>query len=420
MKHKKLITTIVAITTFLIVLGIFLIAWFFGDKYKDFEDNFRKEFSIPGLSNGAVPQGIGTCEASYSVIEDGKEVTKTQQYFFTSNYMADGSPSRIYVTGSTTGYVGYVTLKNIDGSNFYGHCGGLATNGTCLWVTGEDTVYVAKASSTYNTARKNIAQEIVEKAARIPLENTADGEEYDYSIKFTASFKANCNASFCYYFDDPRYSSVSYDRFYVGEFYRKGNYETASDHRMTTPTGYKNTAVMYEYYVSSASEFGLTTLTDDGLDYKNKVPEIKKIYSIPEKIQGIAFSGRQNNGTSTGTLMLSESYGLANSHILCFDWRSANLNYKSYSSLHGSNFVYDGVYKTVGGSQIPYTASLNVYYIDKNDPQIFVKDYSIPSMSEGMCSVGNRVYILFESAGKKYKTFVRERLSNVYSIIPHL
>ena len=39
-------------------------------------------------------------------------------------------------------------------------------------------------------------------------------------------------------------------------------------------------------------------------------------------------------------------------------------------------------------------------------------------MSEGMCVINDRVYVLFESGANKYKTFVREVLNHVYSFIP--
>ena len=66
------------------------------------------------------------------------------------------------------------------------------------------------------------------------------------------------------------------------------------------------------------------------------------------------------------------------------------------------------------------TTSLKIYYLDYNDGEMLKTDYSIPSMSEGLCTVATtnntKVYVLFESAGKKYRTFVREQLKNVYSI----
>lgn len=400
-KHNRLFISLTAVFTVLIAAAVFLTVWFAGDRYKDFENNFRKEFSIPGLKDGAVPQGMGVYSAD------------TENYYLITAYMTDGSPSRIYVTGSASGYLGYVTMKNADGTDYVGHCGGIATNGYTLWVTGESAVYCAKADADYQAKSKNIGQEIVERASGIKL----DDEEPEKCIRFTATFKANCGADFCYYYDNPSSVSLSYDKLYVGEFYRKGKWDTDKSHRVTTPKGYKNTAFMYEYSIDNGSEYGLTRLSDSTLDDGNKVPRIQKIYSIPEKIQGVAFSGRTGS-TTNGTLVLSQSYGLANSSVICFDWNRINAaeNGKPYKELTGINFTYEGV-KTITNNN--YTdKSVTVYFADMNDKAMLTANYSIPSMSEGMFTLNNRVYVLFENAGKKYKLFTREKLKNVYSFLP--
>ncbi|MDE7264736.1 MAG: hypothetical protein K2N52_00475, partial [Clostridia bacterium] len=215
MKHKKLLISLTVVISFFVALFIFLGVWFFADKYEDFEKNFSKEFAIPGLGNGAVPQGMGNCEIAYDLKDDeGVIISKKQQYFFISAYMVDGSPSRIYVTGGDTGYIGYVTMKNVDGTDYKGHCGGIAANnnGSVVWVTGENTVFVAKSSLYEGNDYTNTATEIIEKA----LGKVADENgNVDRAINFTATFDANCSASFCYYYDDPNYSSLSYDKLYV-------------------------------------------------------------------------------------------------------------------------------------------------------------------------------------------------------------
>lgn len=433
MKNKKLFISLTAVFSVLIFLAAFLLVWYCAAFYPDFK-SFEKGVEIPGLADGAVPQGMSSCKANYYITtkdDDGndKTTTKVQSYFFVSAYMTDKSPSRIYVTGEDTGYVGYVTLKTESGEDFYGHCGGVAINNNptssyynyyTLWVTSDSTVYCAKPSEEYVKNKKTIAQEIVEKA-----------EEHG-SIQFTSSFNANCNASFCYYYDDPSQPSITYDRLYVGEFYRPGNYETDATHRLKTPNGYQNTAFMYEYSVNTSSKFGVTTISSQStnpVSGDNIVPKINYIYSLPEQIQGIAFSDRTNYSANNGLLVLSQSYGLSNSHLLCFDYSAimATSKRKLYNTVSEDNvnFAYAGV-KNDYGSQ--YTdSSLYVYYVDKNDEEAFVNDYSIPSMSEGMCSitgfnagssVSKKIYVLFENAGKKYNAFVRTRLKNVYSFIP--
>ena len=89
------------------------------------------------------------------------------------------------------------------------------------------------------------------------------------------------------------------------------------------------------------------------------------------------------------------------------------------------SFVYDGV-KRVSGKN--YTdPNLYVYFVDKANEEMFIDDLSVPSMSERLCNVTppemsgsemgrTKFYILFESGAKKYKTFVRRSIKNVYSM----
>lgn len=413
MKHKKLFTALSVILSVLVALIIFLMIWFWGDKYnggrnsEGFSD-FRAEIPISGLKDGACPQGITTYKANYTVTEtdengEEKEVKKSQDYFFISAYLKN-QPSRIYVVGADTGEVGYVSLKNKDGSDYTGHCGGIATNGVTLWVSSDNTVFVAKAGTS---STDNIAYDIIEAAAE-------NGE-----IQFTTSFNANCNASFLYYYQSPNTTSAtsSSNKLYVGEFYRAGNYETNEKHRLTTKNGDYNTAFAYEYTVSTDENFGLTPADAYDAD-KNQVPKIQKIFSITGEIQGFA---RTANG-----IVLSQSYGLKNSHIYYykFDWSTVrNNDYKKYSEIekddadknkpYAEGFKYDGVTRTSGAPY--YDKDVYVYYIDS---AAMINDYSIPSMSEGLCTIGDRVYVLFESGATKYKYFVRQSLKNVYSFIP--
>lgn len=416
MKHKKLFITAIVIFSVVVFLAILTVLWYWGDSYADFVD-FTSSAEIPGLKDGAVPQGMANYTTTYTD-ENGKELK--QEYLFISAYMKNG-PSRLYVTGTRTGYVGYVTLKNEDGTDYYGHAGGVATscnnsdssgnktvekNGT-LWVVSDGTVYCAKRSSPdYD----NIAEEVITKAA------LKDGEQ---SIKFTASFKAYNGASFCYFYEDGT-TSVSNDKLYVGEFYREGDkrYSTDTNHHITTNSGKEQHAYVYEYTssTSSSNKYGVITQTDtyimneNNTLVRNDVPKIQNIYSIPAKIQGFA---RTNNGS----LILSESYGLANSHLYYFNWSEvfASSNRTSFRTLTGTNFEYEGYYTQHSNK---YTVdNLNVYFIDESK---LVRNYSIPSMSEGLCASGDRVYVLFESGCYKYKTFVRQRITDVHYFTPRV
>ncbi len=429
MKHKKLFISLIAVGSFILALLVFLMIWFWYDRYVDF-DGFTQSIEIPGIDDGACPQGITNYYGGkYSVTqtnESGKETTveKSQTYFFISAYIKN-SPSRVYVVGKDTGYVGYVTVKNIaetgkESTYYTGHCGGIATSGEFLWIASGSTVYCAKASKSYLDANKNVAQEVIDKAAE-------NGE-----ISFTDKFNANCNASFLYYYDSNVNTTSLYgDKLYVGEFYRGGNYETSEKHYITTPDGNQNKAFAYEYSVNQASaksetnNTGLTCVSNSNLaeEFQDRVPQVQKIYSIPDEVQGFAVTG-------DGHLVLSQSYGLKNSTISVYDKSEveATTNRATYYSLKKTEyFHYDGVKTKSGADATEKNLGLSnayVYYVYQptNGHTALRSSYSIPCMSEGMCVVreqnANRVYVLFESAAKKYRSYVREVLENVYYFVP--
>ena len=442
MKSKKLFITGIVIFSAVVVLATFLLLWYWGDTYPQFDGTFNAEFGIPGLADGATPQGITNWKTdAFKVETEGEDGNKTSvdyegdEYFFISSYLK-GGPSRIYVTGKTTGYVGYVTVKNADGEGYYnGHCGGIATNGYFLWICSNegDEGYVYCAKTTDKSFDYKIGREIVAKAHE-------NGE-----IQFTSKFNANGKASFLYYYRDGRYNQsyneLQGDKLYVGEFERGRKYQTDDTHKGETPAGDYNTAFVYEYSVNTSTNMtnesnltGLNCVYSDRLDpaYSNRVPQVQNIYSIPAEIQGFArIHGTKqvtnSNGETTtelnDKLVLSQSYGLKNSNLYFYDWSviSKNSNYKTYRNFNKDEkyFEYRGV---TTKSNAPATennlnlSSLRVYFIDGGS---MLNKYSVPSMSEGLCVSGDRVYVLFESGARQYKLFVRRVLKEVYSFVPH-
>lgn len=440
-RHKKTIAVLATVFSVIVFLSVFVTMWFYGDTYPDFAD-FREEVAIPGLSDGAAPQGITTYE--YNVLDGNGTLNEKQKdtYFFISAYLKD-KPSRVYVTGKKSGYIGFVTMRDENDKIFTGHAGGVATNGGTFWLGSGTTVYCARTA--VNSGYKNMVHEIIAKAK-------TSGE-----IKFSGSFYPNCRASFLSYYDDPL--SSGNDKLLVGEFYRDGSdkYDTADDRKIplyrdaadrilkpddiiidgkkvyknddgkkgeeikgAKPVG--NSAFMVEYrpYISDAyntsNKVGLNVMLING----TYVPSVQKIYSIPDEVQGAAihpviYTERDKDGNDvkkvSRTLVLSVSYGLKNSHLLCYDFSNVeNGNYIGYKELTGSDFEYKDIGKAPDGK--------NIYIIDKLN---LVDDYSIPCMSEGLCVTGgarDRVCVLFESGAKKYRSFVRQKLTSVYSFIP--
>lgn len=320
----KILTGVVVAVSIIVMLGVFLLVWYFGDRYEDFDRRFTQEAEIPALDEGFIPQGLGNNPQG------------TVQ--FVSGYMNDGSPSRIYVLedGEATGYV---TFTLDDGTAYTGHAGGVASNGSSkVWVASGQTMYVLDYSAVLAAAESN------------------------GSVELSTSWNTNCNASFCYYSPADGY-------IYVGEFYRAGNYETDESHRLTTPAGDENTALILRY---------------SGSSLRPSAPS--RALSITGKIQGMAMSENRDR------IILSQSYGLKNSHILTYSYSSSTAHSSSVLEINGEN--------------------VTVYYLDSAN---LVSDYEVPCMSEGMCSDGDRIYVLFESASVKYRAFVREQLRNIYS-----
>ena len=66
MKNKKAFIAFTVIFAIVAALAIFFTIWYWGDTYPDFSDKiFREEVEIPGLEDGATPQGIATYKADY-------------------------------------------------------------------------------------------------------------------------------------------------------------------------------------------------------------------------------------------------------------------------------------------------------------------------------------------------------------------
>lgn len=441
MKHKKgliIFTTLFSVAVF---LSIFLMMWFWGDEYEDFDaSTFREEITIPGLKDGACPQGLATVkhklygkdgEPVYVPDADGEpsNQVKEQEYYFVSAYFKD-KPSRIYVTGKESGYLGYVSLT-YHGEPFYGHVGGIATNGTVFWVGSESTVYCLKRT---NNDYDHMADEIIK------LSLTNSKLELDPNPEVKTTFEINGNASFLSYYKASSSTGTSDTYLYVGEFYRPGNYETPESHHITLPDGSVNRAFMYEYHVASSTDYGLSVVSiseSDKANYSATVPKVYYIYSIPDKIQGMARVSGSKDSDKGDTLVLSQSYGLPNSEILLYNFKtiSETANRVNYTTIDSRGFEYpDLMYgKNVNGDWLRhyYDTSVYVYYVygngssksvDSNGNKIypsFMKSYSIPCMAEGLAvSSDDRVNILFESSAKKYKAFVRQSLDKIYSFRP--
>ena len=55
--NKKLLISLTAIFSVFVIIAVFLMIWFWGDRYGDFRE-LKQEFDIPDLEGGGSPQGL--------------------------------------------------------------------------------------------------------------------------------------------------------------------------------------------------------------------------------------------------------------------------------------------------------------------------------------------------------------------------
>ena len=225
----KLATFIIMIVVFL-AFSIFAIVYYYGESYNEFYGKTQAEFSIPGLDEGFVPQGME--------YEQGNDI------FLISGYMANGSASRVYVVNGEE--VNYVTFS-YNGETLTNHFGGITTDGTGVWIGGEGNVYYLKLENL--------------------LSENADVVEVE--DMFMAPNGADCLTVY------------NGNYLIVGEFYREGSYDTDPTHHITTESGKENTAVSFAYQINNNNPYGLL--------YPNPAFAI----STPSQVQGIVITNDQ-------------------------------------------------------------------------------------------------------------------------------
>ncbi len=317
-KRKRI--TLITISCVLIAIIGFAIFWYFGASYPYYDKYAKNEFNIPALGEGFIPQGLCFDENSNT--------------YLISGYMNDkNKPSRIYIINDVE--TKYITLT-LNGDDYFDHAGGVALYGNIIYVVGDHNLNLLDRQTAFSAENSNK----IEIQTQIEIPNGAD------------CVATNQNGEL-----------------WIGEFYRKGNYDTPEAHHIVTPDGSQNMAVSYCYNIN---EYGLV----------ENVPS--KGLSTTGLVQGIDF-------TSGGDVVLSTSYSLP----------SSNLYY------HKNPFSTIFKYIEIEGKQVP------IYVLDSSN---LVKKIEAPCMSEEICIVKDKVCILYESACSKYKMFTRRRITKVQSI----
>lgn len=272
-------------------------------RYFDYFNNSKSEFVIPGLNTAFVPQGFDYIERSDTYLICG--------------YMSDDSASRVYVRHGDDTH--HVNLLYADGTPYRKHAGGICHNGEYLYIAGDDGVDV------------------------FSLHDVLEGRD----ARKLGKILTGHDMAYCSFYDG---------YLLAGNFYHEKTYETPAEHRITTPAGDANTALITVFKADGDAAFGIN-------------PTPVAAFSTRGKVQGICF-------TSDEEIVLSTSYGFASSHL--YRYRIDTLRSSTIELL---------------GGEVP------LYYLDNAN---LTDTVTLPPMSEELVYRDGRIYVLCESACNKY------------------
>ncbi len=310
-----------ALKVILIVLGVILgvvllllLGVKVGEKlrYLDFYKNAEKEFKTPGVSDNLVQQGM--------VYVEEKDL------FLVCGYMSDDTASRVYVLDGEGNFLSYSELRHADGSVYTGHTGGIEYHGNHLYIT-------------EGTKEKGYDGGL----DVFPLDEILNGESM---VKTTGRVKT---------YNNPAYCHIENGYLLVGEFFREVDYETSDDHRLVTPAG----------------------------DHNHAMISVFKLNDSPLGVSGVPIARISTRGLVQGMtvtekyIVLSTSWSISSSHLYVYD----------------KTKITEDKLLSVDGVEAP------LYHFDSAS---LVADVEAPPMAEEMVYHDGRLYILSESACNKY------------------
>ena len=349
MEHKgpRIVGIIVLVLMGLFIAIVAAINIYVNTTYATFYDQAEKQFEIPGINSGFIPQDL--------------DYLDSEDIWFFSGYMNDGSPSPLYkrtndatnnVTNNVTNNptnnaetnttesaytVTKIQLANPDGTPYTDHGSAITTTDQYAFLAAEQSYLV------FDTNALAAAQEgdTVVALDRINL---------DFS---------------------PAFMNIENDALYLGVFYHPGDYETPAAMHITTPDGTENPAVMYSYPQDITQPYGFA-----------RVPAA--VYSIPGMIQGTC-------QTESGEIVLSQSFGANSSHLYVYSQ---------------DNLVQTGTYLADG-------VDVALYCLDNTS---LTDDLLAPPMLEGIESEDGQIYVTDEAASNKYLFGKLYGAGHVYSL----
>lgn len=304
MKGLRIAGRVLRYILVLVILILLLLHLGVTAMYADFFAHSEGKFIIPGLTSSFVPQGF-------------EYIEETDTYLI-CGYMADDSASRVYVR-DPDGNTYHSSLLYADGTPYVKHAGGICVNGDYVYLAGDDGVDVFLLSDILN------GRDVVKRGKILT------GHDMAYCSFYNGYLLA-------------------------GNFYHPETYETPDHHRITTPAGDANTALITVFKADATAEFGID-------------PTPVAAISTREKVQGICF-------TSEEEIVLSTSYSVATSHLYFY-----SIDTDRTSTVEVLN------------GQVP------LYYLDSVNLK---KTVDMPPMSEELVFRDGRVWVMCESACNKY------------------
>jgi hypothetical protein len=222
------------------------------EEYKFYKSYMEKGPVIPGIFQGAVPQGMAYYQET--------------DLMLISNYMFDGRPSCITAVSMTDGLLKKTLwFLNPDGTPHMGHVGGLAISKKYLWIaSGEGVYYISLESFRNHTDNTN--------------------------LQMTAFVQTAVKGSF---------AAFSEGILWIGEFTsRDGSYNVPGSHHFKAGEDYVNHGWLAGFILDRESDL---------IVLKNIIADVSYpdyILSIPHEVQGAVFS--------TDKIIFSRSYGRNN------------------------------------------------------------------------------------------------------------
>ena len=228
------------------------------EEFEEFFKEFSPSFTLPGLFEGVIPQGI-----CYNALLDS--------YIISNYYEDEAFPSVITIVNAESGkFEKALFLQYDDGTDYTGHAGGIACSDEYIFISSDGQCYT------------------------ISIEAIIKAENYD-KLQFERNFKLNTKGSFATFCDDI---------LWFGDFIESDNKARESSSLITT---LDNGETFYAYCEGYILENGLPKFKSINSTQTGYIPDY--YIAIPEQVQGMAFS-------KTGDIIFSTSYGRKNNSKL--------------------------------------------------------------------------------------------------------